>query len=145
MNQPSLQNYMLCSRIEIGEDDQCWKWLGWYGNGYGKLDVVIDGSRRHRYAHRLLWELLRGSIPAGLEIDHNCQNTWCINPRHHNVVTHMDNMLNQRLSPYCKTGHEYEKVGYYTRYRRGAVERRCKECEKKWRRKTQESGLRVSQ
>lgn len=125
---PSFNINNFISKIEIKDKDDCWSWLGWHANGYGKFDLVTNGRRHHQYAHILLWEILNGPVPAGLEIDHECQHKWCINPYHHRLLTHMENSLHWKLPTHCKYNHEYLVVGYYTRNRRGASERRCKEC-----------------
>lgn len=38
--------------------------------GYLSIPVCVGGVLRCVAAHRLVWEVLRGPIPAGLEIDH---------------------------------------------------------------------------
>lgn len=40
----------------------------------------------------LAYEKYAGSISDGLELDHKCRNTPCINPRHLEPVTHAENM-----------------------------------------------------
>lgn len=69
----------------------CWNWLrGKDKDGYGKLQV---GSR-HVRAHRHLWEIANGPIPAGLLLCHKCDNPSCVNPDHlflgDHAVNHRD-------------------------------------------------------
>lgn len=53
----------------------CLLWTGSLNNkGYGKIG--------DRYAHRVTYELARGPIPAGLELDHLCRTPACVNPDH---------------------------------------------------------------
>jgi hypothetical protein len=83
----------------------CWLWGGTVDTkGYGQLHV---GGRLLR-AHRVSYELNKGAIPAGLELDHKCRVRRCVNPEHLEPVTHRENLrrgglLRRRES--CKNGH----------------------------------------
>lgn len=73
-------------RIDVG---LCWEWQGARSSlGYGQM--AIDGSMK--YVHRIVWELLVGEIPEGLEPDHLCTNPPCCNPDHLELVTHAENI-----------------------------------------------------
>lgn len=66
----------------------CWKWTGTLNdNGYGVIS--IDG--RHVRAHRYAWNLLRGDIGEGMQLDHRCRNRACVNPDHLREVTNKQN------------------------------------------------------
>lgn len=68
----------------------CWLWTGQLNNtGYG-LFWYQTGKRG---AHVVLWELLRGLVPDGLELDHLCRVRRCVNPDHLEPVTHSENLL----------------------------------------------------
>lgn len=74
----------------INKTDGCWLWLGAVNNdGYG--DVRRNG--RVEKAHRVAYELTRGAVPDGLELDHLCKTTRCVNPSHLEAVTHRENVL----------------------------------------------------
>jgi hypothetical protein len=89
----------LWRHIEITDD--CWFWTASLdGKGYGQLNV----NRRPRRAHRLVYELLVGPIPARLQLDHLCHNRdttcaggpscrhrRCVNPAHLEPVTNAQN------------------------------------------------------
>jgi len=67
----------------------CWLWDGsWKPNGYGEVNY----HRRLWYVHRLVYELLRGPIPAGYTLDHLCRVRPCGNPAHLEVVSLADNI-----------------------------------------------------
>ncbi|MEJ7786912.1 MAG: HNH endonuclease signature motif containing protein [Solirubrobacteraceae bacterium] len=50
---------------------------------------AATGSRR---AHRVYWERENGEVPEGLDLDHLCKQTDCVNPEHLEPVTHQENM-----------------------------------------------------
>lgn len=58
------------------------------GGRYGQFTIMIArNQRKNVLAHRLAWELERGEIPEGKQIDHLCRNTLCVNVEHLQVVT----------------------------------------------------------
>ena len=58
--------------------DGCIVWLGSASAGY---PVISIGSGL-AYVHRVLWLLVRGQLPAGVELTHKCKRPDCVNPRH---------------------------------------------------------------
>lgn len=66
----------------------CWNWTGAMNGPYGKVHV----GRRTLQAHRAVYELLIGPIPAEHENDHLCFNQACVNPTHQEPVTRAENM-----------------------------------------------------
>lgn len=47
---------------------------------------------RVKYAHRAMYEQEVGPITEGLELDHLCRQTMCVNPSHLEPVTHAVNL-----------------------------------------------------
>jgi len=103
----------------------CWLWDGHHDKD-GYASIYVD--KRTRQAHRVTYEEYIGPIPEGLQLDHTCRQRGCVNPRHVEPVT---NIENQRRSPItmmmktvCKRGH--------SDYRRskGGKRRYCLTCKK---------------
>jgi hypothetical protein len=67
----------------------CLDWLGATNSrGYGCIRV--DGEMW--LVHRLMWELVRGPIPAGLHCLHSCDRPPCVEIIHLEVGTNRENM-----------------------------------------------------
>lgn len=59
--------------------DDCWHWLGaTTPAGHGKKTYC----GRDVMAHRWVWEMLFGPVPAGLVVYTTCTTTGCTNPAH---------------------------------------------------------------
>lgn len=85
-------------KVQKGAEDECWPWVGSRNNtGYGVIHVM-----RVRYsAHRLAYELTHGEIGPGLDIRHRCDNPPCVNPRHLETGTRLQNMRDK-----CERGRQ---------------------------------------
>jgi hypothetical protein len=71
------------------DENGCWLWTGSLNNkGYAQLGV----AGRVRSAHRVAYELFKGAIPDGLQIDHLCRVRQCVNPDHLEAVTQSVNI-----------------------------------------------------
>lgn len=110
--------------------DGCLVWTGIVSTaGYGRIKV---GGRR-RPAHRVSYELARGPIPEGLELDHLCRNRRCIEPTHLEPVTTRENLLRGATIPaanlqktHCPAGHPYAGANLYVAPSR--PDRQCRAC-----------------
>lgn len=129
-----------CQRhIEPEPTSGCWLWLGSISRaGYGRIGVMVDGGKHGwvtRQAHRVVYELYRGPIPAGLELDHLCRTPTCVNPDHLDPTTHKVNMHRSphgghalrpnRLKATCKNGHELAGANLVFRASGSRFCRRC--------------------
>lgn len=66
----------LWSRVSIGSENECWRWIGAKTRGYGSLRFEGKAYRAHRVA------LMLTAGVADLDALHLCDNTACCNPRH---------------------------------------------------------------
>lgn len=70
--------------------DQCWEWqgsrnpkgYGWFGAG--------------NLVHRMVYTVLVGAVPDGLQVCHACDNPPCCNPAHLWLGTNDDNQADKK-------------------------------------------------
>jgi HNH endonuclease len=75
------------------EPDGCWQWTGsGTAHGYGVF-FRGPGPTNGTSAHRVVYEWVRGPIPDGMHLDHQCRNRGCVNPDHMEPVTPRENWL----------------------------------------------------
>lgn len=68
----------------------CWLWTAARTkNGHG---VFGTGGGTSTSAHRWSYEYHLGPIPDGLQVDHLCRVTRCVNPAHLEAVTGAENV-----------------------------------------------------
>lgn len=80
----------------------CWLWMGCCSNGYGHM----RRQKRCVLAHRFSYELHKGPIPEGLELDHLCRIPSCVNPDHLEPVTSAENTRRGRWGEVIQKYHE---------------------------------------
>jgi hypothetical protein len=104
-------------------DTLCWEWMAHKTDrGYGMFWL----NDRNHLAHRISYELTKGIIPDGLEIDHLCRNHSCVNPDHLEAVSPSENHRRIIHIEFCLNGHEYTVENTYIRKDNGS--RMCKRC-----------------
>lgn len=107
--QRTLDRFMAKVDVQPGG---CWLWFGAISaKGYGRF--MLDG--RNRLAHRVAFEIFVGPIPAGLTIDHTCEDRACVNPEHLEPVTNRENLERgfwpaTAFKTRCSQGHRLELV-----------------------------------
>lgn len=158
-------------RIEVTESG-CWEWQGglkipqgaphlrygiaWLRKAWAPPSSIPQRQRTDLAvpAHRFSYETFIGPVPEGLELDHLCRNTRCVNPEHLEPVTHKVNM--QRSSTFsaenaakthCPRGHEYSDTNIwwyrgrrYCRVCRNSPEAKTKNAEQRRLRKARKGG-----
>jgi hypothetical protein len=118
----------------------CWAWEGACSTaGYAQYRL----PKGTMYAHRLAYELAKGPVPDGLDLDHLCRVRCCVNPDHLEAVTRSTNLRRgvgvaqaaerikaiggwQRHWTHCKHGHEFTAENTYITPNSGA--RSCRIC-----------------
>lgn len=113
---------------KVKKTDDCWEWIACTnGTGYGRF----KRNGKMILAHRFSYELLKGKILKGLQIDHLCRNRVCVNPEHLEQVTSKENLIrgfgacatNARKT-HCIHGHEFTVENTYF----DNIGRHCKIC-----------------
>lgn len=68
----------------------CWEWQAAKNNiGYGMIRDT--DQKKMRTAHRVSYEIHKGSIPLDICVLHTCDNPGCVNPEHLWLGTRQDN------------------------------------------------------
>lgn len=104
----------------------CWLWTAGLSDGYARFQ---DGWKRYK-AHRYSYVMLVGPVADGLDMDHKCRTTCCVNPAHLEPVTHRVNVQRgaagdrQKAKTHCPKGHEYAGENLYVH----GTNRQCRAC-----------------
>ena len=140
------------SKIERIPECGCWIWTGaMHRNGYGKIKA--SNSRKVTFPHRVVFELVKGKIPDGLQIDHLCRVRACVNPEHLEPVTSRENLRRAGIidalvaraksikqEGVCSQGHSLTPENVYTYPGTGASH--CRQChaarQKQWQKNNRE-------
>jgi hypothetical protein len=116
-------------QVEKTHEHGCWLWRGVIDpGGYGRW-------KNKHLAHRESWKREHGSIEAGMNVLHICDQQACVNPKHLYVGTTRQNAIDAsvrgqvpRVNAYkteCPSGHPYAGENLYLAK---SGRRSCKEC-----------------
>lgn len=139
-------------------DDGCWFWTaGVNSDGYGSF---CDDDRRTKGAHRVLYEILRGPLPEGMTLDHQCHNAdescpggptcrhrRCVNPGHlepvPNEVNSSRGRSHWRTLTHCVKGHPFDEENTYIPPGE-PNHRQCRQCKRDRKGRTLSASIRLA-
>jgi hypothetical protein len=78
------------SKFNVESEDSCWIWEG-YKNKQGYGNFKFKGN--HVLAHRFSYAFFKGQIKDNLIIMHTCDCPSCVNPKHLEIGTMLDNSI----------------------------------------------------
>lgn len=112
---------------KIEPRDGHWIWTGW-ANDAGYPYVRFEG--RDQPAYRVVYTLLIGAIPDGMELDHTCVTPMCVWPAHTEPVTHAENQarIRERFTACRRAGHDWTDPSNVRTRKNG--HRYCAECDR---------------
>lgn len=98
---------VMVGRVSIDKQTGCWLWTGSVaGRGYAR--IWDKRFQKTRNGHKVMWELVNGSVPDGKQVLHRCDTKPCINPDHLFLGTAADNAHDRDSKKRSAVG---EKVG----------------------------------
>lgn len=125
----------ITQNVEV-DSKGCWIWQlkSKDRSGYGRIKL----NYKTLMAHRVSYEAFVGEIPTGLQIDHLCRVTSCVNPEHLEPVTAKENLhrsslkalwAKKKLITHCPKGHEYSEQNTFVKKNRWGNDcRNCRAC-----------------
>lgn len=76
--------------VHVHKTESCWIWTGSV-DGERKYGTTSGNYCEEKSAHRVAYFIANGPVPDGLEVDHTCGVTRCVNPAHLEAVTRDEN------------------------------------------------------
>ena len=106
----------LRAKVDVDQVTGCHNWTAALSRGYGVMNLSFGFGTA--LAHRIVYVLTHGEcVPDGVDLDHLCRNTSCVNPDHLEPVTRAENARRQWVAAprepktHCPKGHDYAMSG----------------------------------
>ena len=91
-NGPLVTPQEYIERSVVRSNGECWLWQrAKQKRGYGVLEVCGKAMQAHRFA----FQVLKGPIPDGMFVLHQCDVPLCVNPAHLYLGTDRENLADQ--------------------------------------------------
>jgi HNH endonuclease len=108
------------SKVDKTDPSGCWIWKGTVrrrtkDGGYGCISLP-GAPCRYAAAHRIAYELAKGSILEGCQLHHLCNNRLCVNPNHLETTTAVEHPRANSDKTHCPRGHRYDYFRNGKRY-----------------------------
>jgi hypothetical protein len=93
--------------VDKGPDGH-WIWTAQARSGANREYGLTTVRGRQMGAHRAVWILMKGPIPEGMDLLHNCRYALCVNPDHLRPGTPSENLMQAvaEHEPWWKMGEE---------------------------------------
>lgn len=110
---PEHEVFRFAQKVVVAKSG-CWEWIGSrMGNGYGQFYVAGKSVSSHRYSY----EIIKGPVAGGFDLDHLCRNRPCVNPAHLEPVSRSVNIKRGDIrmnngnaaKTSCPAGHPYNE------------------------------------
>jgi len=88
---------------------------------HGRLRTWVKG--KYVFTYKVVWEQINGAVPPGLQLNHRCNNTTCINPAHLYVGTQKESMRDRKAVGNTNRGKTWKIKAEKVRYAKLSAEK----------------------